>query len=105
VNDFKISKSQVAFFKEMYRLAPMQVKEQLEAMKAQDFLKNEIGLSGDGAPPADPQTEFSVKVAEKMANDKTLKQGDAVRLVQKENPALSEKVFKAQMKTEKGGEE
>lgn len=104
----KISKAEEADFLELFKSNKDLCLKMLAGRREQRYLENQQSLRGPfGDPPADPEAEFSAKVLEKMSANKDLKEGDAVALVQRENPDLSEKVWQAQVAKsgKKGGDE
>jgi len=94
VRDFKISKNEAKFFRQMYLAGnAMHVKEHIESLVAQDYLKRESGIQGDVEGPSDPQIELSVKIAEVVANNPKMSEADAASEVYRRHPGLQDRVL------------
>lgn len=103
VRDFKISKHQVQFYREMYLAGnAMKVKEHIEKLTAQEYLKQEMGARGDEGP-SNPEDEIRALAAQKMANNKDLSESEARKQVLSESPSLYERQRQAEYaKTARG---
>lgn len=92
----KIFKADEKFYLELYDANPELCKKRLGELREMRYLENQESLRGPiGDAPADAQAEFNVLVAQELANNKDMSEGDAVKAVQRKHPQLSQQVFDA----------
>lgn len=92
----KIDRSEMEFYRKLYRKDPELCKERLENLAERRYLRTQESLKGDIVDPTlDASAEFTIKLAEMVANHPKLSEAECARKVYTANKGLFERLQKA----------
>jgi hypothetical protein len=101
----KIDESEVEWYRELYKESPELCAKRLEGLRERKYLRTQESLKGPiGDPPDDAVAEATALVAQKLANNKELKEPEAFVQLWREQPKLKERYFEAKRAAKAGGD-